>query len=166
MAGKDKISSEAEIETLRKQVAALEAKLVDQQQANDDARMRAHFVQNDNEEVPTGREIEMPKCVGYEVISYHDDGRPILKPKWAKEKVPTFMYKIDMPPVGGMDIKVNGVSYQHGEVYEFDLHTLRLVKDIVYRLRDHEANIHGSNENAYRRPTQAKFSGKTGGRVH
>lgn len=166
MAGKDKVTSEADLEALRARVKELEGKLISQAQANEDAVLRARFVQSDNEEIPTGREVDVPQCTGYDTVGYHDDGRPILKAKWKTVKSPTFMYKIDMPPVGGLDIKINGNSLQHGQVYEFNLHELRLVKDIVYRLRDHEANIHGSNENAYRKPQNAAFSGKVGGRIH
>lgn len=154
------------ISALEAELAALRNQLLTEQEKNQDARLRAQFIGSDVEEIATGEEVEVPKCVGYETVGYHDDGRPILKAKWRSEKVPTFKYKIDMPPVGGMDIKINGQSLQHGLIYTFNLHELRMVKEIVYRLREHEANIHGSNENAYRKPTNARFSGKTGGRVH
>lgn len=166
MAGKDKVTSPEEIERLRAEVTRLSKALTDQAQENEEARLRAKFIANDVEEVATGREVEVPKCSGYKTVGYRDDGRPILEAVWETERVPTFMYKIDMPPIGGMDIKINGNSLQHGQIYEFNLHELRLIKDIVFRLRQHEASIHGSNENAYRRPANAQFSGKVGGRVH
>ena len=155
-----------EIERLRAEVARLEASLKSAQQENEDAKLRAQFIMQDSEEMPTGRTVEIPKCIGYDTTGYHDDGRAILKPRWEKEEVPTYMYKVDMPPVGGMDIKINGMSLQHGMTYELNLHELRMVKDIVYRLRAHEASIHGTNENAYRQPQHAVFSGKAGGRIH
>lgn len=60
-------------------------------------------------------------------------------------------YRIDLAPCGGIDIRLNGMQYVHGETYEFDTDTLRSVKEIVSRTWGHEANIHGENENAYKR---------------
>ena len=62
-----------------------------------------------------------------------------------------WLYRIDLAPCGGTDIKVNGVQYVHGETYEFTTDLLRSVKEIVSRTWGHEANIHGDNENAYKR---------------
>lgn len=60
-------------------------------------------------------------------------------------------YRIDLAPCGGIDIRINGMQFVHGETYEFDTDTLRSVKEIVSRTWGHEANIHGENENAYKR---------------
>lgn len=60
-------------------------------------------------------------------------------------------YRVDLAPCGGIDIRLNGIQYVHGETYEFDTDTLRSVKEIVSRTWGHEANIHGENENAYKR---------------
>jgi len=34
--------------------------------------------------------------------------------------VPTYLMPIDMPPVGGTDIKRNGIEEYHGQVYEME----------------------------------------------
>ena len=60
-------------------------------------------------------------------------------------------YRVDLAPCGGIDIRINGMQYVHGETYEFDTDTLRSIKEIVSRTWGHEANIHGENENAYKR---------------
>jgi hypothetical protein len=71
-------------------------------------------------------------------------------------------YKIDLPPSGGIDIKINGISYYHGEQYKIDTNTLRDLKDKVFRCWKHEGDIKGNNENFYRRPTEVVMRG--GGR--
>jgi carboxylesterase type B len=59
-------------------------------------------------------------------------------------------YRIDLAPCGGIDIRINGNQYVHGQTYEFTTDLLRSVKEIVSRTWGHEANIHGENENAYK----------------
>jgi hypothetical protein len=60
-------------------------------------------------------------------------------------------YRIDLAPCGGIDIRVNGVQYVHGETYLFNTNLLRSVKEIISRTWGHEASIHGENENVYKR---------------
>ena len=73
-------------------------------------------------------------------------------------------YKIDLPPIGGTEIKINGEPLYHGTVYKLDLYLLRSIKEIVARAWGHENNIRGSNENAYRQPSNRTLRG--GQRVH
>ena len=68
-------------------------------------------------------------------------------------------YKIDLPPVGGIDIRCNGVPYYHSEQYKVTTDTLRTLKDIVFRNWKHEGDIHGSNENFYRQPKETVLRG-------
>ena len=68
-------------------------------------------------------------------------------------------YKMDLPPVGGLDVKVNGVPFYHGEQYKVTTDTLRTLKDIVFRNWKHEGDIHGSNENFYRQPKEQVLRG-------
>jgi len=68
-------------------------------------------------------------------------------------------YKMDLPPVGGIDVKVNGVPFYHGEQYKITTDTLRTLKDIVFRNWKHEGDIHGSNENFYRQPKEQVLRG-------
>ena len=69
-------------------------------------------------------------------------------------------YKIDLPPSGGTDIKINMVPYYHGETYTFETDLLRTVKEIVQRAWGHEAQIQGSNENFYRKEMNRSISGR------
>jgi len=161
-----KVTSQDEIDRLKAEVARLEGKLVEANTANEEAARRAMFFKDVNEEVPTGSTVKIQRCTSYETVGYKDDGRPILKPIFKEVEVPTFLYKITLPPVGGSAIKMNGNEFYHGETYTFDEDQLRTVKEIVHRIRDHEATIHGTDENAYRPKVNARFSGRTGGRVH
>jgi len=68
-------------------------------------------------------------------------------------------YKVDLPPVGGVDIRCNGMPFYHGEQYKVTTDTLRTLKDIVYRNWKHEGDIHGSNENFYRQPKEQVLRG-------
>jgi hypothetical protein len=71
-------------------------------------------------------------------------------------------YKIDLPPSGGTDIKINGAPYYHGETYTFETDLLRTVKEIIQRSWNHEASIQGSNENFYRKEMNRTISGRGG----
>lgn len=68
-------------------------------------------------------------------------------------------YRIDLAPSGGVDIKINGKPYLHGETYKFDTDTLRAVKEIVARTWTHENDIHGHEANPYRK-AQNKVLGR------
>lgn len=109
------------------------------------------LLQNAVEEVPTGKTIKVKRLDRMEVKGHHDDGREILRPVFKQVDMPTFFYKIDMPPCGGDFLRINGDQFFHGTVYKLDLDTLRTIKEMVFRLWDHDRNVHGSNENAYRR---------------
>ena len=108
------------------------------------------LMQGRNEEQPTGKKIKVQRLAHYKEVGYKDDGRPILKPVFKTVEIPTFFYRIDMPPCGGSDLKINGVPFYHGAVYELDLDSLRTVKEMVYRTWDHDRQIHGSDESFYR----------------
>jgi hypothetical protein len=69
-------------------------------------------------------------------------------------------YKIDLPPSGGTDIRINGRPYYHGETYTFGTELLRSIKEIVQRSWNHEASIQGSNENFYRKEMNRTISGR------
>lgn len=73
------------------------------------------------------------------------------EPTGKKKTVDIWWYKIDLPPSGGLNVKLNGQPFEHGQVYEFTTDTLRTVKDIVFRCWAHERSIKGDNENFYRR---------------
>jgi hypothetical protein len=75
------------------------------------------------------------------------------------QEVQWWYYKIDLPPSGGIDIKINGVAFYHGEQYKITTNTLRMLKDTVAKCWKHEEQIHGSNENFYRRPQERVLRG-------
>jgi len=115
-------------------------------------------------EVDAHETIEVARCKGYKSVGFKDNGREILKPEWEKVKVPLYFYKIMLPPVGGDGLKINGILLAHGAVVKLDRDTLRTVKEMVWRAWDHERNIHGSDENAYRpRQTNRSILRSTGG---
>lgn len=161
-----KITSQEDVDALKAEVARLEGLLNKAATDNVDAMRRAMYFRNDSDEIPTGNKVAITKCVGYKVIDHTDEGIPIRRPVFKEVEEDTFLYKIDLPPVGGIQILKNGISYYHNETYELTLDDLRGVKEMVYRIREHEANIHGTDENAYRPQTHATFSGKVGGRLN
>lgn len=147
-----------DVATLQAQIEDLKGKLAAADEARSEADKRVlaaaeaqgMLLQTQRPDIPTGKTVEVTVCTGYEVVGYKDNGSDILKPKWGKKTVPTFMHRIDMPAVGGEHMMVGGRQFFHGMVYPIDLDTLRVVKEIEYRLWDHDRNINGSNENAYR----------------
>lgn len=154
-----------EIEGLKEKLAISETKRTEGEKAAlaaAESQGMGLMMQTNIMEVPTGKFIDIQVLDHYETVAYKDDGRPILKPKFKREKSPTFFYKIDLPPVGGIGLTINGMPLYHGTVYEFDIHSLRTVKDMVYRVFKHDADIHGSDENAYRKPDSKQISMKTG----
>lgn len=153
-----KVTPASEVETLRADVERLTAQLAEVQASNEEAVRRAMMFKQDNDEVPTGRTVK--------VLAHKNPRQRVDESETAEVEVPTFFYTVDMPPVGGVAIMVNGEALYHGQTYELTLQQVRMVKEVVYRLRAHEASLNGNNENAYRKPTNAHFSGKVNGRVH
>lgn len=109
------------------------------------------LMQRQIDEVATGKTVTVKRCKGYKVVGHHDDGRDILRPVFTDVPRATYFYKVDLPPCGGSDLKINGVPFYHGAVYELDEDTLRSVKEIVYRCWKHDSEIHGNDENFYRK---------------
>jgi hypothetical protein len=112
------------------------------------------------EEIPTGKTVTVKRVKEYKVVGHKDDGREIFKPVFKDVELPTFRYQIHMPPCGGTDLKINEVPFYHGAVYTVDIDTLRTIKEMVYRLWDHDRNIHGTDENAYRKKAQPRVSAR------
>lgn len=161
-----KPTSASELDQLRAKVAELEGKLAAERTANEESAIRNAFISQSQSEHPTGKKVKEVRLKKMKVVGYTSDGRPMLEPEWQEVEVPTFAYKIDMPAIGGVSIRVNGQDFYHGQVYEFTENELRGIKDTEYRLRAHEASLNGSNENIFRKPSNAVFSGKVNGRVH
>lgn len=75
------------------------------------------------------------------------------------EGTPLYFYRIDLAPCGGVDIRLSGETFFHGEVYKVTVHQLRTLREIVNRTWGHEQQIAGSNENFYRKETSRTLSG-------
>lgn len=159
-------TSAADVAKLEQQIADLKQQLELSEEKRDEAEKAAlaaaeaqgALMQRDMQEIATGKTVKVKRCSGYEVVGHRDDGREIKKPIFKAVELPTYFYKVDIPPVGGDGLKLNGNPLFHGTVYEFDLDTLRTVKEIVYRSWDHDRAIHGSDENFYRQPQQPTLS--------
>lgn len=124
-----------------------------EQAALDAANAQSLMYEAPTQERPTGRFIEVEKCVRYKRVGF-EHGRAVLEPVFDVVKVPTFFYKVIMAPCGGLDFKLNGQPFMHGVTYELDEDTLRTAKDIVWRTWTHDRAVHGDNdENAYRKAT-------------
>lgn len=157
---------EAQIADLRKQLEVSEdARSDSEKHALELAKNQASSImQSVIQEVPTGKTVKVSRCKSYEVVSYKDDGRAIHKPIMHEVDMPTYFYRIDLPPIGGEGLKINQIELRHGLTVELDQDTLRTVKDMVYRVWAHEKNVHGENENAYR--TMNNRSSNTGRQVN
>lgn len=139
--------------------AALRAQLAQSEQARSEgekvalevAQAQGMLLQKSIEEVPTGKSVTVKRLDHYKVVGHKQDtGEDILRPIFKEVKLPTFYYKIDLPPCGGIHMRINGKEFYHGTVYEFDIDTLCSVKEIVYRCWDHDAQIHRSDDSFYR----------------
>ena len=151
----------AEIADLKAKLAAADAARGDAEKiALAAAEAQGALMQRDIQEVPTGKTVRVQRLDHYKVVGHKDDGREIIKPVFKSVSLPTFFYKIDMPPCGGTDLKINGTPFYHGAVYELDVDSLRTVKDMVFRTWKHDSDIHGSDENFYRKPQQSRLSAR------
>ena len=160
-------------ESLQDKLARLEAELAIEKSARasaeDSAARQLAQVQSNALQMSAIREVDAG-TIEREVIG--PDGEPkttrvaVLEPDGSQrldehnrkmwesvpitETVPVYWYKIEIPPSAGLFISVNGQQLYHGETYKFTLDNLRTVKEMVFRAWQHEANVSGSNENAYR----------------
>lgn len=157
-----------DLATLRAQIAELNAKL-DSERAKrgaaeaaaiSAAEAHAFFIPGEIQEIPTGQMVKVKRASGYEVKGYKENGQDILRPIWTVIEIPTYKYRINLPPSGGEDFKINGIAYYHGSDYVFDADTLRTVKEIIHRCWAHDATINGSNENAYRPKQNNRLSAR------
>lgn len=151
----------AQIADLREQLKVSEAGRTEAQAAAlAAAEAQGALMQREIVEVATGRTVCVQRCKGYKTVGYRDGGRPQIEPVFHMVELPTYYYKIDMPPVGGTDLKLNDTPMYHGQVVEVDIDTLRTLKDMVFRLWKHDADIHGSDENFYRPQQKPSLSMK------
>ncbi len=155
MAKVEKPDSEALIAELRAKLASLESENADLRVTNIEASARAAYFAGENSETPTGRTVKVKRCKNPWVKKEEEQ-------EWETVDEPTFLYTVSMPPVGGTDMKLNGEEKYHGQTYEMTMDTLRQVKEIVFRLKAHDAAIHGSDEDNFRPRVSKQISLKTG----
>jgi hypothetical protein len=148
------------LKAAEERAAIAEAKLTDAEKMAIELASAAPLMPGDNQEQPTGEYVTVKRLKEYKLVGHKDDGRDILRPVFKDVKLPVFAYRIDMPPVGGTDLKINEVPFYHGATYKLDIDTLRTVKEMVYRLWDHDRNIHGTDENAYRNQAKPRISAR------
>jgi len=153
-------NKEVTLAELQSQIAALQAQLLQEQEArsvaesNELATAEAGMYVGNSDEQPTGKTVKIKKCTN----PWETDER---KQKFVEVDVPTYFYQIQLPTGAGISLTTNGQDYFHNETYTVDLYTLTDLKSRIARCWDHEKSIHGDNENAYRRPTNRHFMGKT-----
>jgi hypothetical protein len=151
------------LEALQAKVKDLERKLASEKKlrtAAEEAALQqaeAQSMFSTAEEVPTGttrkiRVLDTKKGEGgYKTVGWKEDGRPIQRPIFKEISVPLYYLMVTLPPCGGDHITTNGMEFYHGATYKFDMRTIRDVKERIFRCWDHDRQIHGNDENAYRR---------------
>lgn len=134
-------------QTPEQEIAELRAKLAAAEKAREDSEAELERVRASTQAALLLSNSVTEVFLRKEPAQKWDPGKRKLVPT----EVEIWSYRIDLPPSGGYGAKLNGVDYFHGETYEVDTDTLRVLKDIVHRCWQHEANIRGSNENFYRK---------------
>ena len=154
----EKITTDAQLKALQDQIESLQAQLGVEKQARTAAEEMAHataqassFTMTAAEEQPTGKTISINMCA-------NPWERDVKKQIFKDVDIPTFYYNIQLPSGAGWALTTNGIDFYHGETYEVDYHTLVDLKSRVARTWEHEKNIHGENENAYRKPTHLRVA--------
>ncbi len=143
MAQQPVLTKDQEIEELKKRLEKLQGDLEDANAKSAQATERAAYFADANTEIPTGRKVAVEYCTNPWV-------KDEAKQKWETKQVDTFLFKVEMPPVGGVQIVLDGEPLQHGQTYEVTLDRLRYLKEIVFRLQAHEASIHGNDDDVWR----------------
>jgi hypothetical protein len=154
----------AQVEALKAELGVKDVELADaSKRALAAAEAQAGFQQSGIQAVPSGRKVTAMRLDPehpYETKGYKEDGRPILKPNFVKTKVDTWFLKIDIPPMAGWDMKINGMPIVHGATYEVDLGVLQYLNDMIYKAWQHEAVINGKNENVFRKPQEKRIGSR------
>jgi hypothetical protein len=148
----DLVALKAKVKNLEEKLAAATAQRSEEELALLASLQGINSLGSDaGREVATGKRVKVRRLSKYTIAGYKDDGREILRPEFKSVELPTYFYKINMPPCGGADLKINGMPLYHGATVELDIDTLRTVKDMVFRMWTHDREIHGSDENFYRK---------------
>lgn len=158
MSAEDVGKLEAQVHNLKEQLAAAKDRATDAEARVAEALQ--FTVPDGVQEVPSGHTVKVRKFKEWKSLGFKDNGDEIVKPVFSIIAVPSFYYRIDLPPCGGSDLKINGMPMFHGQRVEVDIDTLRTVKEIVYRCWDHDRSIHGSDENFYRKQKRPLISAR------
>jgi hypothetical protein len=159
----------AEVERLKKELGVKDEALSNAQKAAlEQAESQSMLQSNGIQPVPTGRTVMAERLdvgnpeypTGYKTVGYKDGGRKILEPQFAMKPVDTYYIKIDIPPMAGWDMKINGLPIVHGAVYEVDLGVLQYLQDMQWRAWEHERVLNGKNENIFRRPLEKRIGSR------
>lgn len=148
-----------DVEALKKQIKDLEGKLEvatagrTEEELSLLASLQGIASLANEREVATGKFVKVRRLANYKVVGYRDEagGREILRAQFKTVELPTYFYKVNLPPCGGTHLMINGLPVYHNATIEFDIDTLRTVKDMVYRCWAHDREIHGTDENFYRK---------------
>lgn len=144
-------TTEEELKVMQTEVARLQAALGMSEKKRTEAEEMAVAVSKAGQFVSNTEEQASGKTVTIE-ICLNPWERDTKKQKFKEVEYPTYFYTIDMPRGMGTHLTVNGREFYHGQTYEVDTFALTDLKKMVAQCWYHEKNIHGENENAYRKP--------------
>ena len=156
-------SPDVDVAKLQEEIKRLTGLLADsdvkltasQEAAKKSVEQQLASMQSDVREMATGDTVTVKRLEKFKVVGYKDDGREIREPVWKDVILPTFFYKIDLPPSGGEAVVINGEHYYHDGTYTVDIDLLRDLKDKVARAWGHEQTINARNENIFRKTKNA-----------
>lgn len=75
-----------------------------------------------------------------------------------------YRYLVDLPPSGGIEVRLGPNVFLHGQVAVVDYNTLRSLKEVVHRSWAHEAQINGRTDQVWgRKPLSLVLRGGQGG---
>lgn len=140
----------AEVNRLQELLAKSEEKRTEAEELAHSMASSSPFLHSNVEEKPTGRTLSVKEI-------QNKTERDPKKVKYHMVEYPTFYYNIQLPAGSGPCLMTNGMEYFHGETYEFTQAELGDIKSRVARCWEHEKNIHGENENAFKKPTNTHF---------
>lgn len=69
-----------------------------------------------------------------------------------EEEVDVYKLTINLPPSGGLFIKINDFPLYSGQTYNLEMDTIRTVKDMMYRAWLHENNVAGDEREVAYKP--------------
>ena len=111
--GKSPAELIAEIERLQGELGVSEKKRTDAEEMAHAMSSAGQFIARTAEEQATGKTVKV------KVLLNPTESEKKLQ-KYKEVEYPTYFYTINLPPSGGVGLTTNGITYFHGETYEFD----------------------------------------------